>query len=185
MKEWKRYYLIRIALTTLFSLGMGCLFLACRRYAVDIFDILLIAMGLMTAVINLPRFLYSLFHVRYRGEWINLLLSVASIVFGVLLMLLRRDGLLLILGIFSVVLPALRIALVEHRAAQFKKELPPMLFGFFMIFVSLAEMEETVFTVLGFAALVFAVLYLAVGLLVMHWRFSAYKKDGREDSEEK
>ena len=184
MKEWKRYYLIRILLTTLFLVGIGCLFLAFRRYAVDIFDILLIAMGLMTVVINLPRFLYSLLHVRYRGEWINLLLASASIVFGVLLMLLRRDGLLLVLGIFSVVLPAFRIALVEHRATQFKREMPPMLFGFFMIFVSLAEVEETVFTVLGISALGVALLYLVVGLLVMHWRFSIYQKNEETDSEE-
>ena len=180
MNEWKRYYLIRIILTTLFGVGIGAMLLVFRRYAVDAFDILLIAAGLLTAVINLPRAIASLIRLRQRGEWINFLLCAASIGFGVALMLLRRDGLLLVLGIFSIVLPALRIALVEHRGAQFKKELPVALFGLFMIFVSFAEMEETVFTVLGFSALIFSALYLLVGLLAMHWRFASYKNKSDE-----
>ena len=53
-----------------------------------------------------------------------------------------------------------------------------------MIFVSLAEVEETVFTVLGISALGVALLYLVVGLLVMHWRFSIYQKNEETDSEE-
>ena len=184
MKEWKRYYLIRIVLTTLFGMGLGAMFLVFRRYAVDAFDILLIAAGLLTVVINLPRAITSRVRVRERGEWINLCLCAASIGFGVALMLLRRDGLLLVLGIFSIVLPALRIALVEHRGAQFKKEMPVALFGIFMILVSFAEMEETVFTVLGFAALIFSALYLLVGLLAMHWRFATYEQKEKDKTEE-
>lgn len=183
MREWKRYYLMRVIMTVLFAVGVGCLFLALRRYADEVFDVLLIAAGLGTVAMNLPRFVVSLFHVRYRGEWINLLLASASIALGVLLMLLRRDVLLLILGIFSLVMPAVRVALVTERKEQLRREVPCILFGIFMIVVSLTKTEQLIFTGIGFALLGFALLYLLYGIVMLCWRFPKVEKD--EEAEEK
>ena len=63
MNAYKKYYLMRIGMTTLFGAALGALLLIVRPYAVEVFDVLLIAMGLMTVVMNLPSCLYSLFHV--------------------------------------------------------------------------------------------------------------------------
>jgi uncharacterized membrane protein HdeD (DUF308 family) len=101
MKEWRRYFLMRVIITAAFGIGLGVLLLVFRSYATEAFDVLLIAMGLVTAVFNLPRLVQSLLRIRKRGEWINLVLALVSIVFGVLLMLIRRDVLLTILGVFT------------------------------------------------------------------------------------
>lgn len=185
MKQFKTYYLMRVGMTTLFGVLLGILFLIARPYATEIFDILLIAMGLMTAVMNLPSFLASLIHVRQRGEWITLVISAVSIVFGILLMLVRRDAILLILGIFSVLLPLVRILLVKERKKRIQRELPTVFLGLFMVFVSLAAFEDTVFTVCGIGAFVISALYLLWGLVTLRFRLAAIaemeaEQEGRE-----
>lgn len=174
MKEFKKYYLMRVGVTTLFGALIGVLFLAGEPYAVEIFDILLIAMGLMTAVMNLPALCYSLFHVKQRGEWISLTVSAVAVVFGVLLMLIRRDVILLLLGIVSVALPILRICLVNEHKKRFKREIPMILFGLFMVFVSLMQVEELVFFICSMIAFGVSALYLLWGLLTLKPRLRAY-----------
>ena len=176
MRSYKQYYLIRIITTTVFGAAIGLLFFFARPYADEIFDVLLIAMGLMTAVMNLPAFFFSLFHVRRRGEWISLLISAIAIAFGVLLTLLRRDVLLLVVGIYSVVFPIVRTFLVTERKQHFLRELPIVLFGLFMVAVSFGEIEELIFTVCGIGAVVVSAIYLLWGLATMKLRFAAYEE---------
>ena len=174
MKEFKRYYLMRIGTTTVFVGLIGLLFLLGEPYAVEVFDILLIAMGLMTAVMNLPTLLYSLLHIRKQGEWISLAVSAVAVLFGVLLMLVRRDVILLLLGVVSVALPVVRICLVTEHKKRFKRELPMILFGLFMVAVSLMQAEELVFFVCSMTAFAIAALYLLWGLLTLKPRLDAY-----------
>jgi hypothetical protein len=174
MKEFKKYYLMRVAVTTLFGALVGGLFLLAEPYAVEIFDILLIAMGLMTAVMNLPAFLFSLFHVRRRGEWISLVVSLVAIVFGVLLTLVRRDVILLLLGVFSVVFPVLRICLVAERKKRFVREIPLIAFGLLMVLISVLQVEELVFFVCAMIAFGITALYLLWSLLTLKPRLAAY-----------
>lgn len=174
MKEFKKYYLMRVAVTTLFGALVGGLFLLAEPYAVEIFDILLIAMGLMTAVMNLPAFLFSLFHVRRRGEWISLVVSLVAIVFGVLLTLVRRDVILLLLGAFSVVFPILRICLVAERKKRLVREIPLIAFGLLMVLISVLQVEELVFFVCAMIAFGITALYLLWSLLTLKPRLAAY-----------
>ncbi len=180
MVSFKKYYLIRILLTALVTGAIGAAFLIAEPYADEIFDILLIAMGLLTVVMNLPAFVFSLFHVKRRGEWISLLISAVAIIFGVTVTLVQRDVLLLVLGIYCIVFPAVRMFLVAERLKQLKRELPNILFGLFMVFVSLAEIESLIFTVCGFAVIGMAVLYLLWGLITMKFRFAVYDAYVRE-----
>jgi hypothetical protein len=174
MKEFKKYYLMRVAVTTLFGALVGGLFLLAEPYAVEIFDILLIAMGLMTAIMNLPAFLFSLFHVKRRGAWISLVVSLVAIVFGVLLTLVRRDVILLLLGVFSVVFPILRICLVAERKKRLVREIPLIAFGLLMVLISVLQVEELVFFVCAMIAFGITALYLLWSLLTLKPRLAAY-----------
>ena len=167
---------MRVIVTTLFGAALGVLLLAAQPYAVEIFDILLIAMGLMTAVMNLPSCLYSLLHIKRRGEWIHFLISALAIAFGVLLMLIRRDEILLVLGAFSILFPIVRVALVNEHKKRLKREVPLMLFGALMVAISLMQVEETVFFACGIIALALSALYLAVSLIVLRVRLSVLKE---------
>ena len=184
VKAYKKYYLLRIGMTALFGAFLGGMLLLARSYAVEIFDILLIAVGLMTAVMNLPSCLYSLFHIKHRGEWINFLVSLAAVVFGVLLMLIHRDTILLLLGIFSVVFPIIRVILVEEHKKRFKRELPMIFFGIFMVFVSLTDVEELVFLIGGIVSLAMTALYLIVSLITLRIRLSILAEWEEKNSEQ-
>ncbi|MBR6727754.1 MAG: hypothetical protein IKM08_06140 [Clostridia bacterium] len=180
MNSFKKYYLFRILLTTIFCAALGVLFLLAEPYADEIFDIILIAMGLMTVVMNLPPMVCSLFRIKRRGEWISFVISLVAVVFGVVVTLVQRDVLLLVLGLYSVMMPAVRVLLVAERKKQLKRELPNILFGLFMVFVSVAEIEDLIFLVCGIGMLAIAVLYLLWGLITMKIRSAAYDACVRE-----
>lgn len=183
MNAYKKYYLMRIGMTTLFGAALGALFLIVRPYAVEVFDVLLIAMGLMTVVMNLPSCLYSLFHVKCRGEWINLLISAVAIAFGVLLTLFRRDNVLMVLGIFSIVFPIVRTLLVSEHKKRLKRELPLIFFGLMMVGVSLMQVEETVFFICGIASFAISALYLLISLITLRIRLSVLAEMEQQDKE--
>ena len=165
---------MRVAVTTLFGALVGGLFLLGEPYAVEIFDVLLIAIGLMTAVMNLPAFFFSLLHLKRKGEWISLTVSLIAIVFGVLLTLVRRDVILLVLGVFSVAFPILRVCLVAEHKKRLIREIPMMLFGILMVMVSVLQVEELVFFICAMIAFGISALYLLWSLLTLKPRLAAY-----------
>lgn len=176
MNVFKRYYLIRLFVTVFFGVALGVFFLVMSPYAAEIFDILVIAMGLLTAVFNLPGVYFSIVGIRKRGAWVNLLLSVGAVVLGVLLMLLNRTVLLALLGIYSICFPLLRVFLVQERKKQLVRELPVIFSGLAMILIFLTESEHIVMWVLAIGCFAVTALYLLYGLLVVHARFGTPRK---------
>ncbi len=182
-KIYRKYYLMRMILTALGGGLLGGLLLLAEPYAMEVFDVLLIAVGLMTAVLNLPAFCQSLVRIRAKGEWISLVISLVAILSGVLLMLVRRDGILLFLGVYSVVFPIVRMALVQEHKKRLKREIPMILFGVCMVLVSLAQVEESVFFIGGILILALTALYLLWSLVMLRFRLSAIAAYLREQAE--
>ncbi|MBE6702598.1 MAG: hypothetical protein E7585_04200 [Ruminococcaceae bacterium] len=180
---YKKYYLIRLTLSFLIGILLGVLFLIGKEYAAEVFDVLLIAVGLMTAALNFFSFCYSLVRIKRRGEWISLSMSLVAILLGVLLMLLRGDIILLVLGIFTILLPAVRVMLVEERKQCLKRELPKAVFGIFMIVVFLIEAEEIVFLIAAIVTFAVALFYFSWGLATMKLRFAAIEEQLRLEEE--
>lgn len=177
MKKFKRYYLARLIATVLFGTGFGILLYLLSPYADEIFDILVIAMGLLTAVFNLPAVFIALLRIGKRGEWINFSVSALSFLLGVALMLLQTDFLLLLLGVYSVALPLVRIFLVEDRRQRCKRELPRFLTGLVMMVIFLTESEEWVLRVGAAVAVGVSLIYLIYGLILMHFAFAKEKAE--------
>lgn len=173
MKKIKLYYMLRLLITTLFGIAIGAALYLLSPYATEIFDILVIAMGLLTAVMNLPALLLALRYIKRRGEWINLLLSVCSFLLGLALMLLQTDFLLLLLGIYSIALPLLRILLVEEHFARFKQEVPRFLTGLVMVTIFLTESEGYILQLGALVAIALSLIYLLHGLVLMRFLFRA------------
>ncbi len=172
-KIFKKYYMLRIVTTTVFGvlLALALFFLA--PYATEVFDILVIATGLLTAVMNLPALFLALRFIRRRGEWVNFVMSLLAILLGIALMLLQRSFLLLLIGVYSLVLPLVRIFLVSERKMQLKKEVPHFITGGVMLVIFLAEGEAIVLRWGALLFLVLSVLYFLRGILTLYFRFSA------------
>jgi len=172
MKRFKIYYIMRLVVSTLFGVGVGALLLLLAPYAREVFDILVIAMGLLTAVLNVPALLIALKNIRARGEWLNLLVALSSILLGVALMLLQTEFLLLLLAIYSVVLPLFRVILVENRILRLKRELPRFLAGILMMAIFLLDAETQVIFLGAILSFAVTLIYLIYGLITAWFLFS-------------
>lgn len=176
MSEFKKYYLLRVAVSTAFGVALGVLFLLLMPYAGEIVDVLIIALGLVTVLLSLLPLYFSLRHIKVRGEWVYLLLSLAGILLGVALMLLREKVLLLIAGVFSVILPVVRVVLAHIKKEQFRRELPRVLAGLAMIVIYVTRTEELAFLITAVACFALSALYLLFRLLWLKLALSKTEK---------
>lgn len=172
MNKYKIYYFLRLAVSALFGLFLGLVFLWLSPYAREVFDILVIAMGLLTTVLNIPSLLVAMKGIGKKGEWVNLLMALSSIVLGMLLMLLQTEFLLLLLGVYSVLLPLVRILLVEDHVQRFKREIPRFLVGLVMVTIFLLDAEAMVLRLGAYVTLGITAFYLLGGIISAFFIFS-------------
>ena len=177
MRRLKLYYTLRVLLSAAALAGLGCLMLVMDAYAREVFDVLLIAMGIFGVIGNLPTLLLSLQAVTGRAlwKWISLSMSLVGMLLGVALILLQRDSAVMpvLLVLYSVVLPVCKIALVERKRKQFSLELPKVFCGLLVLIVTLTRSEDRVFYLMGVACVGIAVLYLLWRLLTRRAHLAA------------
>ena len=178
MKALKIYYFLKILISALFGVFVGLFLLALAPYAAELFEILVIAIGLLTMVMNIPALFLALKNIGARGEWVNLLIALLSIAIGVLLMLLKSDFLLVLILLYAIVLPLIRIILAEQHVRQLKREMLPFLTGVAVVVVFLAEAEALVLRYGALAVFIISAIYFIHGLIVLHFRFAEH--DGTE-----
>ncbi|MBQ3064093.1 MAG: hypothetical protein IJC99_04755 [Clostridia bacterium] len=171
MKTLKVYYFLKVLISTLFGVGVGLLLLALAPYATELFDIMIIAIGLLTLVMNIPALFLALKNLKARGEWLNLLMALLSIALGVALMLLRSNFLIVLVVLYAIVLPLVRVILVEQHLRQLRHEMLPFLTGATVIFIYLAEAESLILRYGALVVFLITALYFVHGLLVLRFRF--------------
>ena len=165
----KKYYLMRVIVSVLFGVALGVFFLLLAPFGRELFDILVIAIGIFTVLINLPPLFISLRHIKRRGEWIALVISLASAVLGVLFVFLTDDFLPWLFLFYSLLLPIVRVLLVQSRGRQIRHELAHLVIGVFMMLVYYSDAESYVLRYGGIAAFVIAGIYLIVGILSLRF----------------
>jgi hypothetical protein len=180
MKRIKIYYVLRLLLSGLFGIAVGAGILWADAYAVEVFDVLLIAFGVIIALFNLPVLVLSLRAVagKEKWEWINLVLAIVSIGFGACFALISRTSPTLpyVLMAYIVIVPIARVALVAEHLKQLRREIPKVLFGIFLLVVSATRSEDTMFLVLGIAVIAISALYMVKGFLEMPFLCRPYEE---------
>ena len=172
MKSVKIYYILRVTLASLLGIGAGVGILLANSYAEDFFDVFLIFIGVVSILFNVPNFLLSLRAMmsKKRWEWISMLVSGLGIVVGGVFLVLPRDASILLpilLIAYAVLLPMLRVVLVEERLKQAMRESPKLVVAAVLFVVSAFELENTLFRVCGIALIAFSGLYLLLRLLLL------------------
>ena len=164
MSRIRFYYLLRVLCSALAGVALGIFVLWADAYAVEVFDVLMIATGVLAVAFNLPVFVISLRAVagKEKWEWINLAVSAISIGFGVCFMLIPRTNptLPVLLLLYVLLIPLAHIALVVDRAKQFRLELPKIFFGVLLLLATVNKSEDVMFLVLGGGLVVVSILYL-------------------------
>ena len=180
MKRVKIYYVLRLLISFLFGVAVGAAVLWADAYAVEIFDVLLIALGVITVLFNLPTLVISLRAIlgKEKWEWINFALSLVSIAFGVCFALISRasPAFPIVLLVYIVVVPIARISLVSEHLKQMRLQLPKVLFGLFLLAVTVTKTEDVMFLVMGIAILTVSVLYLIRGFLLLPKKCRPYEE---------
>ena len=115
---------------------------------------------------NLPALFFSLRGIHLRGERINFFMALAAIGLGVALMLLQTEFLLLLLGVYSVILPLIRIALVEDHMARLRREIPRFLTGLVMVVIYVTESEGHILRFGSYLAFGITAIYVVFSLIV-------------------
>ena len=180
MKRVKIYYVLRLLFSALFAVAVGIGILWADSYAVEVFDVLLIALGVIILFFNLPGCVLSVRAIaqKKKWEWINLALSIVAMGFGVFFLLISRTSPALpfvLLG-YIIVVPITRTVLVSERVKQLRLELPKILFGAFLLVVTITKTEDTMFLVLGIAVIALSVLYLVKGFVEMPKKCQPYEE---------
>ena len=164
MKRIKIYYVLRTVFSALACAALGTLVLWADAYATEVFDVLLVAMGVLAVAFNLPVLFLSLRAVLQKKsrEWVGLVLSVVSICFGVCFALIPRTSpvIVTLLLCYIVLIPLLHVILAGERGKQLHAELPKILFGALLLVVSETKSEDTMFMLLGVGMILAAALYL-------------------------
>ena len=180
MKRVKIYYVLRLLLSGLFGVAVGFGILWADAYAVEVFDVLLIALGVLIALFNVPALLLSVRAIagKKRWEWINLVLALVSIGFGASFALISRTSPVLpyVLIAYVAILPLARTILVIDRLKQLRLEIPKVVFVLFLLMVTLTQTEDVMFLVLGITVIVISGLYLLKGFLQMPFLFRPYEE---------
>ena len=188
MKQTKIYHLIRVILAALIGIGCGAVMLWAEPYADEFFDILLVFIGLLGILFNVPQLLSSIAGIlkNKKWEWLSFLVSVLAILIGVAFLLLSRDEKIIppLLIAYALFLPILRISLVAQKAHQAKREAPKLPVVGLLLALCFFEIEDVLFKICGFALIGFSVLYLLYSLLVMKWRFEVLEEQLEEERTE-
>ncbi len=187
MRRSRLYYILRAVLGAAGGILAGGLVLWTRAYAEEAFDILLIAMGLIGILINIPVLVLAVRGLckKEKMEWFNLVLAVIGItVGGFFLFISRRSEMLpILLLLYAAVLPFMRVILKEERSKQLIQELPKTALGGFMLLVSLFEAEEIMFWVFGVACVAIGVLYFAVRMFTMRSYFRMAEQEATSEQQ--
>ena len=170
MKRIRIYYVLRALFSALASAGLGIFVLWADAYSVEVFDVLLVAMGVLAVAFNLPAVAFSLRAVlkKKKWEWLNLGVSAVSVGFGVCFALIPRTAPVLpaLVLCYIVLVPLFRIFLVPDRLKQLRLELPKIAFGGLLLAVTVTKSEDTMFWLLGGGLIAVGALYLLFKL----WR---------------
>ena len=168
MKRMKIYYVLRVLLSALSGVAVGAFVLWADAYAVEVFDVLLVATGVLTVAFDLPAFVLCFRAVlkKKKWEWVGLVLSAASIGLGVCFALIPRTySILPLLLLFYILpIPLGRILAASMRGKQIRSELPKIAFGALLWIVTTTKSEDVMFWLLGGGLLAISVLYLIVQL---------------------
>ena len=99
------------------------------------------------------------------------LLSTLSVVFGFMFIFWHNEALTIILGIWLIVFPIIRIILSTDWVGQLKKEIPLFILAILLFFVPAT-------TIIGIMLKVFGYIFIVLGIsIIIYWIYWYFKKD--------
>ena len=129
--------------------------------------IVFVIVGVITVVSGLPVVFAGLSNFGDRAGRVSLVLSLISVVFGILMIFFHSTVLVILVGVYLLILPLVEILIARDRVAQLKAELPKLILGVVLVVIGPARGAAILFDVAGWVILVLTAVYL-VSMLISY-----------------
>lgn len=156
-------------LVTVASIGLlvGVLFLVLR--AELLLKIVSVVLGIVTLLSAVPDLVSGLIHISTRYGVISFVLALITGVIGVVLIFSHETLVFVLLGIFLILLPVLKLIFADDRRRMLRRALPQILLGVVLLLVGPATVLNLLFDVLGIAVILLTAIYV-VGMFISRRR---------------
>jgi len=124
--------------------------------------LIFVVMGVITVLSSIPGLIAGVAAFSTAGGKLSLIVSAISAVVGFLMIFNHNELLMVFLGIYMIVLPALNVLLAKEHFKQFKAELPKLIIGILLILLGPANTIDMLFRVAGWVVIAVTVVYSAI-----------------------
>lgn len=148
----KKYAWSGILTVTVVGLLVGLLLLLLN--ASLLIKIVFVILGIITVLSNIPGITMGLMNLDSKEGKMELIVSLISGVVGFLMIFWHSAILMLLLGIYMLVLPLIKLLASADKGARLRSELPKMILGVVLILVGPAQTLDLLFDVAGICVIV-------------------------------
>lgn len=154
-----------IAILVIGALGVLCGALLLAIDPAFLLKVLFVVMGVLTVLSAIPGLFAGLASPRTGTGRLSLIVSLLSILIGVVMIFWHSSVLMLILGLYLLLFPLVEILTAHDKAARLKNELPKMIVGVVLLLVGPAKAIDVMLDVAGIGVIVLSLLYVVFCLL--------------------
>ena len=158
----------KTSLFTILVIGALGILLGVLLLAIDpafLLKVLFVVMGIVTVFSAIPGLLVGIASFKGNAGKISLIVSLISILIGILMIFWHSSILMVVLGIYLLVFPLVEILASSDKAVRLKSELPKMIVGLVLILVGPAKALDIMIDIAGVGVIVFSILYIVLSLL--------------------
>ncbi|MBQ7335348.1 MAG: hypothetical protein IJW92_02610 [Clostridia bacterium] len=122
--------------------------------------VVFVIMGIVTVACNLPGLIQGISENATPAGKTQLVLSALSVALGFVMIFWHNSVLMILLGVYMLILPIVRILQAADRSAQIKTELPRLILGAVLILLGPAGVLDILFDIAGWCTIALSVVYL-------------------------
>ena len=123
-----------------------------------------IALGIIVVISTIPALVSSIKHVKEKLGWLSLVLSIVSMALGIV-MIFEQQYLPIIVGLYLLAFPIIRIVLAKDHFGQTRSEAPLLILGILVILLGFGTMANVLFTVGGWVIIGLSAIYAIFGTI--------------------
>ncbi|MBQ9760077.1 MAG: hypothetical protein IJW16_01880 [Clostridia bacterium] len=162
---------VRYAVTGILMSALLGILLSLFLLLVDVhflLNLVFIVLGILTVLNNLPSLVFSVAEFRTKEGKLLFVLSLIATVLGILMIFFHNGIFMILLGVYFVLVPVLRLIFSRDRAELLREELPKLILGVVMILLGPAYMVSILFRIAGWVVLALTVISAIGSLIGLH-----------------
>ena len=131
-------------------------------------SLLCIFCGILTLLAGIPQLVNALNELvsKRRAAIFDLIMSVITVAAGIMLIFSHNNKIMMIIvGVYLILLPLIRILVAQDKSEQIKSELPAIILGVALVLIGPGAAVDLVFKIAGALVIIFSVLYIIFGIV--------------------